>query len=150
MTDYTDAYEIAKVCAIRVAKQYGLDFQEAISDAYLAVSCKISKYQPQKAKLTTYISMVVKRQIIDSIRKRKATFRQCVVACGDYDSDFADCSPQSADNDDESLVTRIALEIAADGSRPKVVREAVRSRLTELGWTKNRIAEAFDSLATLY
>ena len=150
MTDYTDAYEIAKVCAISVAKRYGLNFDEAISDAYLAVSEKISRFQPEKAKLTTYVTMIVKREIINSFRKRNAAFRQCVIACGDDDAGLADYCQASTESDDESLVTRLALEIAACGGRPKAVRQSVRNRLTELGWTKNRIAEAFDSLATLY
>lgn len=144
MTDYTRAYDLAKVYAITVAKKFNVDIDEAVSDGYLAVSQKIDKFDPEKAALSTYIYAVVRNQIIDTLRSRKV--RSCVKSNADVAFENATSDNQVPSDDDSSEVVRLALQFAASGKKHKTIRKRVADSLAEAGWSQNRIAEAFDSV----
>lgn len=144
MPDYTDAYHLAKVFAITIARKYNVDIDDAISDGYLAVSERISRFDPEKAKLQTYIYMVVSRQIITTLRSRKV--RACVKSNSDEVCGNTAACPEGSSDDDSSVVVRLALDLAASGKKHKTIRKSVETALVEAGWGKNRIAEAFDSV----
>ena len=144
MTDYNEAYDLAKVFAIVTAKKYRIDIDDAVSDGYLAVSEKLAKFDPEKAKLSTYIYMVVTRQIITTLRSRKV--RSCVKSNSEVVCDIAVATNDGNSDDDSSVVVRLALDLAASGKKHKTIRKSVENALVEAGWGKNRIAEAFDSV----
>jgi len=145
ISDYTEALGVAKLCARRLAKQYNLPIDDVISEAYFAVAQKIEKFDPEKAALGTYITMVVTRQVCTYLRYKQAAFRKAVKNNFD-DFDVAETVKECLDSDIQEVVA-IAMVFSEHGHRSKSIKRKVEKELVDRGWGRNRIAEAFESIS---
>ena len=141
MSDFSRALEIAQIVAGACAKRYRIDYDACLSDAYFAVSKSFSRFDPSIAKLETYLTKCIQRQIFDSQRaeaRRKA--RNLASGWKDLGGDSV-----AASDEIEDLVAR-ALAKVAEGKRTDTVRRELRQELAAEGWSKNRISEAFSEI----
>ena len=144
--DFTQAIKIAKLSAGRYSKQYRLDYDTCLSEAYLAISSKLGGFDPEKSQLGSYVTRVVHCQIIDYLRSEFLTLRGKLTTSWAEGQEVG-CLDNANLDDDASVVVQKALDLAAAGSKPKTIRSKLRAALASEGWPENRIAEAFDSVA---
>lgn len=141
MSDFSRALEIAQIVAGACAKRYRIDYDACLSDAYFAVSKSFSRFDPSIAKLETYLTKCIQRQIFDS---QRAFARRCsanlVTGWKDLGGDSV-----AASDEIEDLIAR-ALTKVAEGKRTDTVRRELRQELAAEGWTKDRISEAFSEI----
>lgn len=143
--DFTLAIQFAQISAKRCARRYRLDLDICLSEAYLAISTRLPKFDPQKTQLSTYVYRVVNNQIIDYLRSECLTARAKQTERLQDDSDFG-CSASSHDADAD-FVSRLALAFADSGSQTRTIRRKVESELQSKGWSRNRIEDAFEAVA---
>lgn len=143
--DFTLAIEFAQVSAKRCAKRYGLDYDVCLSEAYLAISSRLPNFDSQKARLSTYVYTIVTNQIIDYLRSECLTARAKRTSYLPEDSDVGCLS--SLQDDDADVAARLALSFAESGSQTRTIRRKVESELSDRGWSRNRIEDAFEVVA---
>lgn len=144
--DFTQAVELAKLSAARCAKAYSLDFDTCLSEAYLAISTKLPKFDKQKSSLSSYVYRVVTNQIVDYLRSEKLTLRAKLTQQVSESQEFVNRGIERFDADVD-VVINLALTLAGECRQPAKIRKQVSARLKNSGWSESRIAEAFDSVA---
>ena len=141
MSDFNRALEIAQIVANSCSRRFRLDYDACLSDAYFAIAKAFEKFDPQKAKLETYLTLCIKRQILDS---QRATARRrpenLVTGWKDLGDDSVVASSEADD-----LIAR-ALTKVAEGKSTATVRKELRRELAAEGWTPSRISEAFSEI----
>jgi RNA polymerase sigma factor (sigma-70 family) len=143
--DFTQAIEFAKVSAKRCARTYQLDYDVCLSEAYLAISSRMGRFDPEKSKLKTYIYRIVTNSIIDYLRSEHLTLRGKNTQTMPESFDVGCTEHRSESDGDEAI--RLALQFYADGSKTKTIKAKVRRALESNGWSQNRIEDAFDDVA---
>jgi RNA polymerase sigma factor (sigma-70 family) len=143
--DFTLAIQFAQISAKRCARRYNLDLDVCLSEAYLAISSRLPKFDPQKTQLSTYVYRVVTNQIIDYLRSECLTARAKQTQRLQDDADFG-CS-SSFQDDDADIAARLALTFAEGGSQARTIRRKVESELQDRGWSSTRIEDAFAAVA---
>lgn len=140
MSDFNRALEIAQIVAKSCSKRWHIDYDCCLSDAFLAITKAFPRFDPSMAKLETYLTKCIKRQIFDTQRsegRRRAK--------GDVHAwvDVGCEAPANSQSDD--LIVR-ALEKVAQGKRTDTVRRELRKELAAEGWKKEQISEAFSEV----
>jgi RNA polymerase sigma factor (sigma-70 family) len=137
--DFTLAIQFAQISAKRCARRYNLDLDVCLSEAYLAISSRLPKFDPEKTQLSTYVYRVVTNQIIDYLRSECLTARAKQTQRLQDDADFG-CS-SSYQDDDADVAARLALTFAEGGSQARsnrscriVVGAAAASKMRLLRW----------------
>lgn len=142
--DFTQIDHFAKLSAKKCARQFSLDYEICLSEAYYAVATKIPKFDDNLSSLSTYIYRVVTHQVINYLRTEYTTKkRKCVSSMGDK-FDFGK-SEVEVSTDAQEVIKR-ACELAGAGYKTKTIKSRIEKSLLDDGWKKNRIADAFDSV----
>lgn len=144
--DFTQAVTLAKLSAGRCAKAYRLDYDVCLSEAYLAISTKLPKFDAEKSSLSSYVYRVVTNQIVDYLRSENLTLRAKLTEQASETQEFVSKGIEQFDADAD-LVINLALTFADEHRQPSKIRKRVAMQLKNSGWSESRIAEAFDSVA---
>lgn len=144
-SDFNRALEIAQIVAKKLARKYGDEYELCLSDAFFAVSRAFPDYSPEKAKLESYLTQCITREVLDRLRTkwRRADRLKAVGSVQDFG-----ISESHRDSEADELIAR-ALEKAAQGKQVRTIRAELRQELAAEGWTKNRISEAFSEISDL-
>jgi len=145
--DFTQIDRFAKLSAKKCARQFSLDYDICLSEAYFAVATKMPKFDDKLSSLSTYIYRVVTHQVINHLRTEYTTKKRKCVSCMGDKFDFGKSEVESSTDAQE--VVKMAFELADAGFKSKTIKSRIEKSLLGEGWNKNRIADAFDSIESV-
>lgn len=155
-----DTLPLARVLALKLARRYNLDYDEAIGDAYVGAVEAVDDYRDDKgATLATYAGHRIRSAVLDGMRARswrpkadkrpdRAPLPQRNLVAIDDALDVADPHTDEAFEEAETrvVVQHIVLTIAADRHGQHVLDHHLHGRTlraigADLGVTESRASQ---------